>query len=584
MTLRCDARWLALLATGVVLARLATGQATPPAIVANQDANQNAVAAIEGTTLGGDGLPLAGTSLTLARKTVEHEGDRVIDFSAKSDAFGRFAFAGLAAGRYVVSASHDGYEYYRGAPLGLSAGQRMAGVMIQMSPLAVLSGKVTDEDGNPMPDVTVSPMQRDLVVNGRVLLAAGGGTDVQTGADGAYRLMLEPGHWYLSLTPPRPVGPALTPQANGEPEQGYVTTYYPGVPDSALALGLSVVAGQQMPELNMRLRKTAVFHVRGKVVGNLSAYSTKIAALRGPAESEGGGIEGQPVESDGTFDIAGLPSGAWELFAAGSGSGFMEFGPAGRTKVDVVNRDVEDVVVVLQPLTELHGTVRIVPERLIAGQQGANTDSRPVREIRFMDLASSSGYSFISAEVQHDGTFVTEKAAPGRYRLDLTPPPGGFVQSVLVDGRECIDSFIDLAGESRQGIQITISMTAGTITGSVTNPDGALPAAAIVTLVPDGPPAALYRPELHPIVRADATGHFTVRDVTPGTYRVYAWERLAAVPELPFGEPLAFADPEIPRAFDNMSVVVTVGESKSKQVSLNLISAARMEEENLRRK
>ena len=127
-------------------------------------------------------------------------------------------------------------------------------------------------------------------------------------------------------------------------------------------------------------------------------------------------------------------------------------------------------------------------------------------------------------------------------------------------------------------------MTAGTITGSVTNPDGALPAAAIVTLVPDGPPAALYRPELHPIVRADATGHFTVRDVTPGTYRVYAWERLAAVPELPFGEPLAFADPEIPRAFDNMSAVVTVGESKSKQVSLNLISAARMEEENLRRK
>lgn len=158
------------------------------------------------------------------------------------------------------------------------------------------------------------------------------------------------------------------------------------------------------------------------------------------------------------------------------------------------------------------------------------------------------------------------------------------MQSVLLDGRECIDSLIDLTGESGRELRITISMTAGTITGSVTNPDGALPAAAIVTLVPDGPPAALYRPELRPIVRADATGRFTVRNVTPGRYRVYAWERLAAVPVLPFGEPLAFADPEIPRAFDDMSAVVTVGESETKQVSLNLISAARMEEENLRLK
>ena len=54
------------------------------------------------------------------------------------------------------------------------------------------------------------------------------------------------------------------------------------------------------------------------------------------------------------------------------------------------------------------------------------------------------------------------------------------------------------------------------------------------------------------------------------------------MPELPFGEPLAFADPEFPRAFDNMSVVVTVGERESKQVALNLISAARLEEGNQR--
>ena len=160
-----------------------------------------------------------------------------------------------------------------------------------------------------------------------------------------------------------------------------------------------------------------------------------------------------------------------------------------------------------------------------------------------MDLASSSAYSFFAIEVQRDGTFEAARVAPGRYRLDLTPPTGGFVKSVLVDGRECVDSFIDVAGESLEDIQITISMTAGTITGSVTNREGALPSAAFVTLVPDGPPAALYRPELHPVVRADAAGHFTMRNVTPGAYRVYAWERLAASAGVAFWRTAGFRRP-----------------------------------------
>ena len=95
--------------------------------------------------------------------------------------------------------------------------------------------------------------------------------------------MLEPGHWYLSLTPPRPalhVSSSPTAESPDVPEEGYVETYYPGVADSAFALGLEVVAGRQMPELNVRLRKTAVFHVRGKVVGARAAYPTKIAVVR----------------------------------------------------------------------------------------------------------------------------------------------------------------------------------------------------------------------------------------------------------------------------------------------------------------
>jgi hypothetical protein len=127
-------------------------------------------------------------------------------------------------------------------------------------------------------------------------------------------------------------------------------------------------------------------------------------------------------------------------------------------------------------------------------------------------------------------------------------------------------------------------MTAGQITGAVTNPDGAAPAVSTVTLVPDGTPAAVYRPELHLTIKTDSTGQFVMKNVVPGTYRVYAWEKLDPISETSaLNQPITFADPDFPRRFDDMSALVTVGESESKQVLLTLISSAKMEVESRRR-
>jgi len=104
-----------------------------------------------------------------------------------------------------------------------------------------------------------------------------------------------------------------------------------------------------------------------------------------------------------------------------------------------------------------------------------------------------------------------------------------------------------------------------------------------VTLVPDGAPSALYRWEQNLFAWTDTGGQFMVRNVVPGTYRVYAWEGLDPVSEGPRnGDPIVFSDPGFPRLFDYKSVVVTVGENESKQVSLTVISAARVDQESRR--
>jgi hypothetical protein len=360
----------------------------------------------------------------------------------------------------------------------------------------------------------------------------------------------------------------------------------------------------------MRLQKVPVYHVRGKVVGGMPD-------LRITAFDESGdahallGDEGQPVPADGSFSIAGLTPGAWTLILRQSPK------PAflGSRTVQVGDGDVEEVVVNVEMPVDLSGSVVTIPDQSGANARLVNPDSVNAGSANPGPLLAGPGSAYppfpdsdrrkrvgleplgpfhaprpMGARVESDGTFTLKDVAADWYRVDLSmpgallgmpiPPAGGFVKSVTLDGRECIDSGIDLRGsssglEGSSRLRITVSLTAGEIKGSVMNPDGGAPSSTMVTLMPDRPPTALYRPELHQRVKADASGQFVVSNVVPGTYHVYAWER----PPNEVGPSglFAYADPEFLKGFDGVSV--TVGESESKQVTLTLIPAARMDDE-----
>ena len=555
---------------------LAMAQQVPPAA----PADPKSLASVEGVVSGVNRQPLAGTTLSLLGVS----GTLSQGYVAYSDSLGRFSFQGIAPGRYGLLATHTDYSPYdtvtralsaaissaSGTPPGplvVTAGQHIRNLEIDMVPMTVLSGKVTDENGDPMPDVTVRPMLPETTVDGHMRLS-NGGVGVKTGADGKYRVSVYSGRWYLSFLP---VSTAPV-QSADDPHLGYITAYYPGVREMPLAAGIDA-AGIDVPELNVRLQKTPVFHVRGKVVGTVNPDSRVLPWRETGSDRPSVVDEGRPVAADGTFDIGGLSPGAWTLIVCQYGKP----GSAGRRTIHVGDSDLEDVVVAVRPPAELIGSVRTVPDRTGTSVPQPGDPSREVTLTALEPLLNSE-----SVEVGSDGEFAVEKLAAGRYRVDLRPPPpGGFVKSVTLDGRESIDTGIDLSGGAGSSgeLQIVVSMTAGEIRGTVTNPDGAPPSAAIVTVMPDVSPTGIYRPDLHPSVRTDAIGHFTIQNLPPGTYRLYAWERLSPVSDSvpPPGQLYAIVDPEWPRLFDSLSAVVTVGENESKQVSLTLISAAKMD-------
>jgi hypothetical protein len=532
-------------------------------------------ASIQGTTFGANHQALSGAKLLLTERASNLAVQPAAAserkwYEATSDTFGNFSFSGVNPGSYTLIATHSGYEPFdlilnrllnRLPALTLTAGQQMTGLDIELAPLAALSGKVTDEDGNPMQDVTVTSLRPGLVANGRLRVENDKGSEVRTGPGGEYQLTVETGRWVLAFSPPNQ---AARTTRGTEPERQYVTTYYPGVRELSMALGIDVAAGQQLPELNVRLQKTTVHYVRGRVHGNIPA-DLRIGAL--PETGMSFGDEGQRVNPDGTFEIDGLVPGTWVLLLVQP----SQLAYFGRQAVHVGNDDVDDAAIDFQQPVDLSGAVRIAPDQPGSGRSPINAG--PLSEIRLFPLDPFP--YVIGASVAGDGTFHLNNVDVGRYRVEVTPPPGGFVKTIMFDGLDRVDTGIDVHG-SNSSLQIVVSMTAGQIAGTVTNPDGGAPGSATVTLVPDRPPGAVYRPELNLTANAGPNGQFILKNVAPGNYRVYAWERLPPLP--PTNEPVVFADPAFPRLFDDMSATVTIAESESKQVSLSRISATRMDD------
>ena len=111
--------------------------------------------------------------------------------------------------------------------------------------------------------------------------------------------------------------------------------------------------------------------------------------------------------------------------------------------------------------------------------------------------------------------------APGPYALRVRGiPRGGYLASVLVDGSPPLNGRIVIGDGGEHQTEVVIAYDSGTVEGSVSSPDGALPRNAEIYLLPQNPvlPSDLVEASV------DEMGAFRVA-VGPGRYDVYALPR-----------------------------------------------------------
>lgn len=496
-------------------------------------------------------------------------------YATRSDAGGRFEFLNVPPGRYRISGERVGFirqNYsargvsFSGTTITLSAGQTLDDILFKLTPQGVITGTIRDEDGDPVPGVSVQALQRRYVDGKRQLMPVGGG---RSNDIGEYRLaQMKPGRYYLSASYSRRSFGFRARQPEMAPDN-YVATFYPAATEATSAVPIEVGAGVQLRDIDIRLQKMRVVSVRGRVIdGRNSSPARDVAVMLSP---RGAGFSyaarrasATRSNADGTFEIRGVPAGSYILSVNRSGRGRGRGRPdqsgVARLPVEIGESDVEGLEVVIRDPLELSGVVRMEPDEQVS-LRGMRLTLIPADGI-------TSGRA--SARMEEDAGFRVLGLIPDNYRLSVYGlPEGTYLKSARLGNQEVLESGVDLtAGVAPGPLQLLLSSRAAAVSGVVVDDDQQPAAGVTVTLVPDSD--RWSQTHLFKTAGTDQNGMFRLSGIAPGDYELYAWEQI---------ESGAHQDPEFLEPFTDDGASISVEENSLETVQLEMITAEAVEQQ-----
>lgn len=557
--------WFALLALPMFAA---AQQSAPVSSQAGQPQQPNAppapptrpedLCSIEGQAVNA----ITGEPVKKAQITMNSLGGRATaNLGAVTDATGRFVIENIEPGRYNLSAERNGFVRLQygargpgrpGAPLLLNPGQRTRDLVFRLVPQAVIAGHVVDEDGEPVENVQIQAMRYSFIRGKRQLTAPEGGS---TDDLGEYRVFgLAPGKYYLSATYRRWSGMMTQDRKPAESaNEGYVPTYYPGTNDPANATAIDVAAGAVLTGVDLTLRKSRTVRIRGHVVNPTGEGLPSWVMIR-VLPRGGAGVNfsmmGKSVQGrGGIFEIGDLTPGAYVLTA----QWFDEKSHIVRQPIDIGNTNLDDVTVMLMPGLSLKGQVRV------DGTGEVNLASLNISLMPQGPLPMGGAVT----RVKDDGTFSLDDVNADVYSVTVRGlPPNFYVKSIRMGDTDGLEAGLDLTQGAGGLLDILISPNAGEVDGSVADPKGQFASGATVVLVPDAPHRE--RLELFKTAASDTSGHFSLKGISPGEYKLFAWEDI---------ETGAYQDPEFLQPFESLGESVTIREGSHENRQLKLIPA-----------
>jgi hypothetical protein len=487
---------------------------------------------ISGRLVADDGQPLGGAEVIAigVSKSPLAGGMQ----TANCDADGNFKVTGLSHGVYSIVAQAPGYVSVQELSRKYRVGES---VIIRMARGGVITGRVTDEFGEPLVGVQVSA-DRVADSEGKPDRGAPKMSDMYssrtTDDRGVYRIYgLEAGAYVVGVNVASPIFAGMG-RTSREPP-----TYHPSSPRSA-AVEVNLRGAEELSGVDIRARGGRGRSISGTVSGETQGeglINGVAVMLYGAADRHLAGatalIGGQ------NFSLRGVEDGEYELVATRLNES-MDFALSAPRRLAVRGADLNGIELKLLKLGSVSG--RVVIEAPKAECKAASDQFKVEetlielkRDDRTKGVFASglfpmeAGVYLGGATPEKGGGFTANNMEAGRYRIDADlPDENWYVRAIT---QSATPKPVDVAsagvllkqGEKISGIEMIVAQGAASLSGRVfPSREGAQsPKRLRVHLVPAETAAAddLLRYAESP-VKGD--GSFEFKHIAPGKYLLHA--------------------------------------------------------------
>lgn len=452
-----------------------------------------------------------------------------------------------------------------GVPLTLQAGQTLSSVTFALIQGGTLVGRIVDENLEPVTGIQVQSLTYVYQNGTRTLVSE---RQVETNDLGEYRLYwLTPGEHYVSAIPEARRGGLVQAlqgafqrggrggpsPVSSQPAETYAATFYPGTIDPETAVPVRVAAASEVRGIDFVLRPTPTVKISGRVVGvdiaptaqqlqqqaqqqqqgrggrggrgarggfagNMQILLTRIGASAtggrggGGRGGRGGGLNSieflSPVNPDGTFEIANVIPGAYNLLAIQQAQNQTY---STRTRIDVGRNDIGGINLAVRPGVDIPGQISI---------EGTAPASFRMNGLR-VNLTPQDNLPIgnTSAQVDESGKFTLASVPTMSYRINIQGlPASGYLIAGKLGGSDALGESLQI--EQSAALSLQVGFTPGQISVAVTDNVGQPFPGAITVLIP----STRSRSDLYKTATSDPSGQVTFTGVAPGDYKILAWE------------------------------------------------------------
>ncbi len=508
------------------------------------------------------GAPLKRARLRLV--PASRPADRV---EATTDEQGAYEFRNVEHGTYTLQCTRNGYvraSYGQKGPnqppvrLTVRPGQELKDLDFQLIRGGVISGRVLDEEGEPLSRVRVQALARQYL-RGQVRLMPRGSRS--TDDRGEYRIFdLPPGRYFV-----RAVWRRFRNQ-----ESSFATVFYPNVLRAEDAQRIPVGEGGEAPRMDIRMQKVPTFSVSGKVLDLVTGRPVTSGGVSARSEeSSMFFFGGDRIRSDGSFRLEGLVPGRYQLmvFVQRPGSSGFGFRSAVMKRFDLREADIENMVVTVVPGVTVRG-------KIVAEGGEVSTDG-----LRVMLMSKAGNFPFPGGHslANEDLTFEIANVQPGQYLVNLLSPqanpgstPGSmpqntsfYVSEVRADGENVVEQGLTIAENAPvSDLEGVLDFTGGTVTGLLLDEDEQpISGVHVALLSTDQEKRGSDR--YFRSGAADQHGQYKLGAIIPGEYLLLVW---------PESDVARVQDPELFAQLEEHAVRVTVDKSATVQQDLTLTS------------